>query len=305
MLVDATAIGSWLPSTPAAATSRWRDGRRLAGPTRRGAMTDAGRARCAALPLHPIEVDGTMEGPDIGELRRVAEGLEGELHLLGRGRRSGPPAGPGGARGCRTSTGAIVGRALYEGRFTVAEAQLALEGLSAAYPREPHGCRLRLPVEARIFVHRDACEAPCSQGPASRGVSTRLSGLRLRASRPAPRLTGPGRVRSGARDGGRAPAAGGQPGGPGGRARRDGPARRRQDPCGGLVALPVCGGEPRPPAPRESRRSLLSRLPGAAGRDARLADPRRPGARHRGHPGPRRGLRSRRFGPPPAALGGA
>jgi phosphoribosylformimino-5-aminoimidazole carboxamide ribotide isomerase len=75
----------------------------------------------------PIDVDGTMEGPGIGELRRVADATESELIYSG---------GVGELAHLRTLaseapanvTGVIVGRALYEGRFTVAEAQEALIG---------------------------------------------------------------------------------------------------------------------------------------------------------------------------------
>ena len=75
----------------------------------------------------PIDVDGTMEGPGIGELRRVADATESELIYSG---------GVGELAHLRTLaseapanvTGVIVGRALYEGRFTVAEAQEALTG---------------------------------------------------------------------------------------------------------------------------------------------------------------------------------
>ena len=75
----------------------------------------------------PIDVDGTMEGPRIEELRRVADATESELIYSG---------GVGELAHLRTLaseapanvTGVIVGRALYEGRFTVAEAQEALTG---------------------------------------------------------------------------------------------------------------------------------------------------------------------------------
>ncbi|CAN5591166.1 1-(5-phosphoribosyl)-5-[(5-phosphoribosylamino)methylideneamino]imidazole-4-carboxamide isomerase [soil metagenome] len=76
----------------------------------------------------PIEVDGTMEGPPMQQLASVCEGLEGELIYSG---------GVGTVEHLRTLAaeapdavgGAIVGRALYEGRFTVAE---ALEALAPA-----------------------------------------------------------------------------------------------------------------------------------------------------------------------------
>jgi phosphoribosylformimino-5-aminoimidazole carboxamide ribotide isomerase len=73
----------------------------------------------------PIEVDGTMEGPALGELDRVASatpaqviasGGVGDLsHLEALVRNAAPNV-----------EGAIVGRALYERKFTVAEAIAAL-----------------------------------------------------------------------------------------------------------------------------------------------------------------------------------
>lgn len=74
----------------------------------------------------PIEVDGTMEGPPMEQLASVCEGLEGELIYSG---------GVGTLEHLRTLAadapdavkGAIVGRALYEARFTVAEALDALD----------------------------------------------------------------------------------------------------------------------------------------------------------------------------------
>jgi phosphoribosylformimino-5-aminoimidazole carboxamide ribotide isomerase len=77
----------------------------------------------------PIEVDGTMEGPALGELDRVASatpaqviasGGVGDLsHLKALARNVAPNV-----------EGAIVGRALYERRFTVAEAIAALQSPS-------------------------------------------------------------------------------------------------------------------------------------------------------------------------------
>jgi phosphoribosylformimino-5-aminoimidazole carboxamide ribotide isomerase len=74
----------------------------------------------------PIDVDGTMEGPDLGELKWVAEatgaeliysGGVGEIVHLSSLAAEGPP----------NLGGVIVGRALYEERFTVAEGQAALD----------------------------------------------------------------------------------------------------------------------------------------------------------------------------------
>jgi phosphoribosylformimino-5-aminoimidazole carboxamide ribotide isomerase len=78
----------------------------------------------------PVEVDGTLEGPGLDQLRPVAAvaadagaeliysggiGTIDHLRALGE---AGVPA----------LAGVIVGRALYEGRFTVAEGQAALAG---------------------------------------------------------------------------------------------------------------------------------------------------------------------------------
>ncbi|MQA74500.1 MAG: 1-(5-phosphoribosyl)-5-[(5-phosphoribosylamino)methylideneamino]imidazole-4-carboxamide isomerase [Solirubrobacterales bacterium] len=76
----------------------------------------------------PVEVDGTLEGPELRDLRSVAESAESagaelvysggvgtleHLHALAE-------------LGLSALTGVIVGRALYERRFTVADAVAAL-----------------------------------------------------------------------------------------------------------------------------------------------------------------------------------
>ena len=80
----------------------------------------------------PIEVDGTMEGPGPGGARRgsprrpTAEILySGGVGDLGR------PAALAAAAPANVD-GVIVGRALYEGRFTVAEAKAAARRSGAA-----------------------------------------------------------------------------------------------------------------------------------------------------------------------------
>jgi phosphoribosylformimino-5-aminoimidazole carboxamide ribotide isomerase len=72
-----------------------------------------------------IEVDGTMEGPAMGELRRVAAATNAEVIASGGvGSLADLSALAAGAPA--NVSGVIVGRALYEGRFTVAEANAAL-----------------------------------------------------------------------------------------------------------------------------------------------------------------------------------
>lgn len=75
----------------------------------------------------PVEVDGTLEGPALSELRALAGAFDGELIYSG---------GIGSLQDLRALAelrlpslgGVIVGRALYESRFTVSEGQAALEG---------------------------------------------------------------------------------------------------------------------------------------------------------------------------------
>jgi phosphoribosylformimino-5-aminoimidazole carboxamide ribotide isomerase len=75
----------------------------------------------------PVEVDGTMQGPGIDGLRAAAAAA-GDAELIYSG-------GVGSLDhlrelaelGLDNLAGVIVGRALYEGRFTVAEGQAALE----------------------------------------------------------------------------------------------------------------------------------------------------------------------------------
>jgi phosphoribosylformimino-5-aminoimidazole carboxamide ribotide isomerase len=74
-----------------------------------------------------IEVDGTMEGPALGELNRIAAGTDSAVIASG---------GVGNLADLEVLSrisapnveGAIVGRALYEHRFTVAEGIAALDG---------------------------------------------------------------------------------------------------------------------------------------------------------------------------------
>ena len=84
-----------------------------------------------------MEVDGTLAGPGDGAVAAVAACGRGDA-----GVRCIYSGGVGSLddlrelRGTRRSTsleGVIVGRALYEGRFTVAEGQAALERLTSIY----------------------------------------------------------------------------------------------------------------------------------------------------------------------------
>jgi phosphoribosylformimino-5-aminoimidazole carboxamide ribotide isomerase len=73
----------------------------------------------------PVDVDGLMEGPDLDSLREVAQATDGELIYSG-GIGSLDDLRAVADLGLDNLEGVIVGRALYEQRFTVAEARAAL-----------------------------------------------------------------------------------------------------------------------------------------------------------------------------------
>jgi phosphoribosylformimino-5-aminoimidazole carboxamide ribotide isomerase len=101
----------------------WTEGSDVDAPAAIRNMTGMGVRRFV---FTPIEVDGTMRGPGVEELRRVAAATDAELIYSG---------GIGSVEDLRTLAaaapdnldGVIVGRALYEGRFSVTEGQAALE----------------------------------------------------------------------------------------------------------------------------------------------------------------------------------
>jgi phosphoribosylformimino-5-aminoimidazole carboxamide ribotide isomerase len=74
----------------------------------------------------PVDVDGLMEGPDLDSLRDAAKATESELIYSG-GVGSLDDLRALADLGLDNLGGVIVGRALYEQRFTVAEAQAVLE----------------------------------------------------------------------------------------------------------------------------------------------------------------------------------
>jgi phosphoribosylformimino-5-aminoimidazole carboxamide ribotide isomerase len=89
---------------------------------------DLARRGVSRFVFTPVEVDGTLEGPALDQLAEAARAAaESSVELLYSG-------GVGSlahlrelaALGLPALTGVIVGRALYEGRFTVGEAQAAL-----------------------------------------------------------------------------------------------------------------------------------------------------------------------------------
>jgi phosphoribosylformimino-5-aminoimidazole carboxamide ribotide isomerase len=74
----------------------------------------------------PVDVDGLMEGPDLDSLRIVAEATDAEIVYSG-GVGSLDHLRSVAALGLDNLGGVIVGRALYEGRFSITEGQSALE----------------------------------------------------------------------------------------------------------------------------------------------------------------------------------
>jgi phosphoribosylformimino-5-aminoimidazole carboxamide ribotide isomerase len=88
-----------------------------------GAMAERGVRRFIYT---PVEADGLLEGPDLAEVGRIAAAVgEGELIYSG-GVGTLEHLAELGRLGIANLEGVIVGRALYEGRFTVAEGRAAL-----------------------------------------------------------------------------------------------------------------------------------------------------------------------------------
>jgi phosphoribosylformimino-5-aminoimidazole carboxamide ribotide isomerase len=75
-----------------------------------------------------VDRDGKLEGPDPGEVRRIADAVRGRfLYSGGIGRREDLQA----LASLRqvNLAGVIVGKALYEKRFTIVEGQAALDAV--------------------------------------------------------------------------------------------------------------------------------------------------------------------------------
>jgi phosphoribosylformimino-5-aminoimidazole carboxamide ribotide isomerase len=87
-----------------------------------GALAERGIRRFVYT---PVDVDGLMEGPDLDSLREVAGATDAELIYSG-GIGSLDDLRAVAALALDNVGGVVVGRALYERRFTIAEAQTAL-----------------------------------------------------------------------------------------------------------------------------------------------------------------------------------
>jgi phosphoribosylformimino-5-aminoimidazole carboxamide ribotide isomerase len=91
------------------------------------AVAELGSRGVARFLCTAIEVDGTMEGPALGELREIAAATEAQVIASGGvGALSDLEALAKLGESAPNLEGAIVGRALYEREFTVAKAVVAL-----------------------------------------------------------------------------------------------------------------------------------------------------------------------------------
>ena len=116
-------IGSVDARSGRAAAEGWTESSELSASDVVAALAERGIHRFVYT---PVDVDGLMEGPDLDSLRDVAEAADGELIYSG-GVGSLEDLRAIAELGLENVEGVIVGRALYEGRFDIAEAQAALE----------------------------------------------------------------------------------------------------------------------------------------------------------------------------------
>jgi phosphoribosylformimino-5-aminoimidazole carboxamide ribotide isomerase len=93
----------------------------------RDVVTALGERGVRRFVYTPVDVDGLMEGPDLDSLREVAAATDAEVIYSG-GVGSIDDLRALSELGLENLEGVIVGKALYEGRFTIAEAQAALDG---------------------------------------------------------------------------------------------------------------------------------------------------------------------------------
>jgi phosphoribosylformimino-5-aminoimidazole carboxamide ribonucleotide (ProFAR) isomerase len=104
------------------AAEGWTEGTDL-DPT--AVIAELSRRGLSRFVYTPVDVDGLMEGPDLDSLREVAEATDGAVIYSG-GIGSLDDLRAVADLGLDNLEGVIVGRALYEQRFTVAEARAAL-----------------------------------------------------------------------------------------------------------------------------------------------------------------------------------
>ena len=126
-----TASGSSSRPTPAPAPSRSRAGSATTGAGVADVIADLARRGVRPFRLHPGRGRRDARGSRPARARSRGRGRgcgRGGADLLGRDRHPRAPARARRPRRCPALGGVIVGRALYEGRFTVAEGERALNG---------------------------------------------------------------------------------------------------------------------------------------------------------------------------------
>ena len=94
------------------------------------AITDLGSRGIRRFVYTPVEVDGTLAGPELDRLGRIVDACDavGSELIYSGGVGSLDDLRELAGLGLGNLAGVIVGRALYEKRFTIAEAQAALGG---------------------------------------------------------------------------------------------------------------------------------------------------------------------------------
>jgi phosphoribosylformimino-5-aminoimidazole carboxamide ribotide isomerase len=105
-------------------TAGWTETTKITTESVIGSLAERGARK---LVFTNVDRDGMLEGPDLEEVRRVAEAVQGSLIYSGGIGQLVDLEGLAGLRGTSLE-GVIVGKALYERRFTVAQAQAALAG---------------------------------------------------------------------------------------------------------------------------------------------------------------------------------
>lgn len=106
------------------AAEGWTEASELTPPELAEALGERGVERFLYT---PVEVDGMMEGPELETLRELAAATEAEIIYSG-GVGTLDDLRTLAALGISNLGGVIVGRALYEKRFSVSEGQAALDG---------------------------------------------------------------------------------------------------------------------------------------------------------------------------------
>jgi phosphoribosylformimino-5-aminoimidazole carboxamide ribotide isomerase len=105
-------------------TSGWTQTTQMPAPDAIRRLSDRG---ARSFVYTDVDRDGRLEGPDLDDVRRVAEAVRGRFLYSGGIGSLDDLRGLAALRQVNLA-GVIVGKALYEGRFTIAEGQAALDG---------------------------------------------------------------------------------------------------------------------------------------------------------------------------------